>query len=82
MTNPQTHTLATLLHSANDGAAYETLAPAIEELFSDFSDERKADLYALLAEAVTKGMLFTALTAAINRCLNKNEARFMGSFRA
>jgi hypothetical protein len=77
MTHPLALSFATLLHRA-DLQAYEPTAEAINGLTTGFSDERKADLYALIQEAVNKDMAFVELTNTLDRCLTKNEAHFYG----
>lgn len=77
MTHPCTHVLALLLSpSADRQDDYEVVAGAIEALFSDYPDERKADLYALIADTVKMDMTFEARVAACNVALTSNEARW------
>lgn len=75
MSHVLTHAFATTLYRA-DRAAYEPTAEAIEALTEDFTDERKADLYALIQESVNKTMSFVELSDALDRCLTKNEEHF------
>lgn len=74
MTHPNTTALATMLAKAPED--YETTAAAIEDLFEDYTDEQKADLYALLQEAVNRDMAFVELSDAVDTCLRKNEERY------
>jgi hypothetical protein len=48
----------------------------IEELFQDYSDEKKADLYALVTENVHLGMTYAEMVHTVNWALTKNEERF------
>lgn len=76
MSHPKTHTLATLLSSRP--ADYETTAGAIEALFEDYTDEQKADLYALLQERINATMSFVELSDSVDYCLLNNERHFIG----
>jgi hypothetical protein len=80
MSHPRTYALATLLSQPGDTprGEYEHTASAIEALFQDYTDEQKADLYALLQEAVNATMSFVELTDCCAECLNKNEEHFRG----
>jgi hypothetical protein len=76
MSHPNTHALATLLSSQPED--YETTASAIESLFAGFTDEQKADLYALLQERANATMSFVELSDSVNYCLLHNEEHFRG----
>lgn len=75
MTHRLTTTLATLLHKA-DLTDYETTAQAIEEVTDGYSDDRKADLYALIQDSVNKAMAFHELRDAVDKALRSNDRRF------
>ena len=75
MTHPLTHAFATTLHRA-DLKDYEPTADAIEALTEGYTDERKADLYALIQESVNKDMSFEELCTALDGCLRKNDRKF------
>jgi hypothetical protein len=70
----KTHTLAVLIAAQPDD--YELTARAIEALFADYTDERKADLYALVQEAANRDMQLKDLIPVIDLCLMKNEQHF------
>ena len=74
MTHPQTTALTTLLYGKPED--FEATARAIAVLFTGYSEERKADLYALIAERVHGRMGFTELSEAVDYCLLKNERYF------
>lgn len=79
MTHPLTHAFATTLLQAKGAVCvedYEPVADAIAALTEGFSDERKADLYALIHEAVNRDMAFVELTDALDGALTKNEEHF------
>lgn len=75
MTHPQTYALATLLNRV-DTTQYETVAECLEELFADWPDAKKADLYALLAEHVNPRSTVVNLIDDVSYCLTKNMQRF------
>lgn len=75
MTHRLTTAFATTLHRA-DLRDYEPTADAIESLTEGYTDERKADLYALIQDSVNKDMSFVELSDAIDGCLKKNDLRF------
>lgn len=75
MTHRLTHAFATVL--ANKPEDFEATAQAIEDLTGGYSDEHKADLYALIHEAVNQDMAFVELADTIDRCLKKSDARFL-----
>lgn len=75
-----THALALLIQGGNEAKVeqdYEPIADAIEATLLGYPDEQKADLYALLAEAVKPGMGFTELTCTVSMCLITNELAFI-----
>lgn len=76
MNHPLTHAFATQLHRA-DLRDYEPTAEAIEALTEGYTDERKADLYALIQESVNADMSFVELSGTLDRCLTKNELHFL-----
>lgn len=51
----------------------DQVAAVLAERFRDWSDERKADLYALLAERLTTDKGFGAFHKDVAYCLKKNE---------
>lgn len=55
-----------------DDAVHEVL----ERLFTNWSDEKKADLYARLAERVTHDMPIAQMERAVDDCLCDNAAEF------
>jgi hypothetical protein len=74
--HPQAIALSLLITSARstgcpdvEQAAYK----CIEVFFDEWSDDRKADLYALLAERVRPNMTMVDLQATVSRCLWDNE---------
>lgn len=75
MRHPLTTAFATVLHRA-DRSDYEPTADAIEALTESYTDEQKADLYALIQEAVNKDMSFVELSDALDVCLTKNSEHF------
>jgi len=76
MTHPRTHTLSVLLADAPEDM--DTTCDAISTLFRDYTDEQKADLYALLQESVNATMSFVELSDSVDFCLLSNEAHFRG----
>ena len=75
-----THVLALLLVQgtyARVNEDYEPIADAIEVILQGYPDEQKADLYALLAEAIDPGMTFEALRRTVNEALVTNELGFI-----
>lgn len=54
----------------------ESIHDAIEQLFRDWPDEKKADLYARLAERVEDGMGYFNTRAAVLDCLRDNQQEF------
>lgn len=75
MSHVLTHAFATTLHRA-DLTDYEPTADAIEALTAGYTDDRKADLYALIQESVNRDMSFVELSDALDGCLRKNDLRF------
>jgi hypothetical protein len=71
------YTLATLLHKA-DLTDYEVTADALETLYAGWTDERKADLYALLQDSVRPDMAFADLELMCAAALAANARRFGG----
>lgn len=74
--HPQAIALAILITSARSAgcpdveqAAYK----AIAALFDEWTDERKADLYAMLAERVRPNMTMIQMQETISRTLWDNE---------
>lgn len=51
---------------------YEVLA----DMFEGWPDDRRADLYALLAESLSASMTFEDFEHTVNVCLTKNAAHF------
>jgi hypothetical protein len=79
MSHPRTYALAVLLSEPEPKYDdYDNTAIALEALFRDYTDEQKADLYALLQEAVNRDMSFVELTDCCAECLRKNEGHFSG----
>lgn len=74
--SPYSHALATLLSEPATEDDVQRTCAAIEELFSGFTDESKADLYALLAESVYPGQTFAAREVACAIALKRNKMRF------
>lgn len=75
-----THALALLLVQGTDAKSdddYEPIADAIEMTLRGYPDEQKADLYALLAEAIDPAMTFEALCRTVNEALVTNELGFI-----
>lgn len=70
------YALAVSLHKVDFRNDYESSAEVIEQLMVDYSDEQKADLYALLQDTVTPGCGFSALVDTVNRALHKNDMAF------
>lgn len=48
----------------------------LEALYSGMTDAAKADLYALIREAINADMSYVELDGCVNRCLLTNEERF------
>lgn len=69
--HPLATTLAIILANRDDFD--ELLQASIEMLFDEYTDERKADLYAMLAERVTPQATFDALVDTVSRTLWDNE---------
>jgi hypothetical protein len=78
MTHQLTHTLSTLIFRADRHDSYEPVAAAIEETTDGWTDERRADLYALIQESVNKTMSFVELSDSIDHALLNNERRYAG----
>lgn len=74
MSHPKTHTMAVLLSRAPEDV--DRTADAIAYIFQGYTDEQKADLYALIHEAVNETMSFVELSDAIDDALVKNEEHF------
>jgi hypothetical protein len=74
MSHPRTLPLATMLARAPEDM--DTTCDALSALFQDYTDEQKADLYALIQEAVNETMSFVELSDALDGCLVKNEEHF------
>lgn len=55
-------------------AVHEVLTRAVDLM--DWSDERKADLYARLAESLNKGMPYAEMEKACSTILWDNQAEF------
>lgn len=55
---------------------HEVLSHLID--LADWSDEQKADLYALLVERITADMRMTEIEGHVRDCLRKNDRRFRG----
>lgn len=55
-----------------EDAVYEVVA----RLFTDWSDDKKADLYSRLAERVEHSMKIASMEAAVNDCLQDNAMEF------
>lgn len=70
--------LALLLHgfSLHHRELGESIHDSIEQLFRDWPDEKKADLYARLAERVEDGMGYFNTRAAVLDCLRDNQQEF------
>lgn len=70
--------LALLLHgfSLHHRELGESIHDSIEQLFRDWPDEKKADLYARLAERVEDGMGYFNIRAAVLDCLRDNQQEF------
>jgi len=66
-------TLLILAAKPADADEVTFIADAITQYLEHWTDERKADLYALLAERVVKQMTFNEMLAAVSHCLWKNE---------
>lgn len=75
-TRQQATTLATLIWSRKEAgedleyAAYEVIG----EYMADWTDERKADIYAMLAEELSATMPFPAMVEAVSECIRRNIA--------
>lgn len=54
----------------------ESIHDSIEQLFRDWPDEKKADLYARLAERVQDGMAYFSIRAAVLDCIRDNQQEF------
>ncbi len=74
MSHPRTLPLSVMLADAPEDM--DTTCDAIQALFSDYTDEKKADLYALLHEAVNRDMSFVELSDEVDFCLTANEMYF------
>lgn len=79
--HPHALTLALLIASFQrfgdlEEKTHDVIAHATD--LADYSDERKADLYARIVEKVTAAMRVIDLEQAINSCLWANERRFYG----
>lgn len=75
-----THALALLMIGgavAKSGDDYEPVADAIEVTLKGYPDEQKADLYALLAEAIEPTMPFETLCRVIHAALVTNDMAFI-----
>lgn len=55
-----------------DEAHLESLAGALEDLFADWPDLKKFDLYTLLEERVTPSMTFQQMESAVELCFHDN----------
>jgi len=74
--HPRTTALATLLAKAKtEPEELSKTALAIEQMFSDWSDERKADLYALVEHAIRDDMTFAEVQTSLDLCLIRNQER-------
>lgn len=54
----------------------EAIHASIEQLFADWPDAKKADLYARLAERVEDGMGYFDTRAAVLDCIRDNALEF------
>ena len=73
---PSTH-LALLIHGAKNDIEDET-HEVIAQLLSDWPDERKADLYALIVESVVATDTLIQMEVKIEAAMAKNEEHFRG----
>ena len=48
----------------------------LEELHADWSEERRADLYARLADSLTADMKYPEAERVVSRCLRENHKEF------
>jgi hypothetical protein len=67
-THPEAFNLACILPTDEDG-----IYRVVGMYFKDWSDDRKADLYALLVESITPQQTFSARFVAIANALWRNE---------
>lgn len=56
----------------------DAVSTVIESLFSEWGDERKADLYALLADRVQHDMPIGKMEEVVQRCLWDNQNHWEG----
>lgn len=82
MTTTLVHPRATLLAATlltakreEEQLAYPVHA-VLEELHSDWREERRADLYARLAEGLPAGAKFIEAERIVSRCLRENHREF------
>lgn len=67
-------TLATVL--GNDGADIDRICNTLDTMFAEYTDEKKADLYSLLAESLRPGQTFRDRQAACEIAIRLNDGRF------
>lgn len=70
------HTLALAIYPAKNADDVDLLCETIESTTTGYSDERKADLYARIAEGVDPDMTFEQMTGAIDTALKANDRTF------
>lgn len=68
-------TLATLIWARKEEGLDYAAHTILEEYAGDWEDERKADLYALIAESVSDTMPFPAVVEAVAEAMRRNEDR-------
>ncbi len=79
---PRSLTLTLLLVSEAQQHKYQTeftdhpAYEVIERAMSDYTDEAKADLYALMAESVDPRAPLAVIQRAVSECLVKNKERY------
>lgn len=74
--HPRTHAFASLLNAREAWDAQ--VAAAISALFSDYTDEKKADLYAMIVEGVRPGMAYGEMVSVVDTRLKANDLFFQG----
>lgn len=75
--HPDATTVACLIAAEREPDGLEERAAVVlARFFHDWSDERKADLYALLAESLTAGDTIATMTVKCSAALWRNQNEF------